>query len=229
MNENICEICFLYVNLIIQYENIFPLQYISYLIFRRIYFTFPKYIDEIGDQLVKVLNNLCKFQGQFEWNTSLESRQFAFYLLSHDKKLCNKIKSATALAPYDITYSPYVLQKTNLTIGFNNWVTVYPGKMVERKLEINNYDEIIYISINMEEGDDKDINIIVNKFDPDKNLWKKILHQDEVDFTDGLKKIIIYCKEPALYRIVFDNRDAWISTKTVLYRFVYLKPVMDKK
>ena len=104
LNEQIVEICLLYVDLIIQYNRIFPLQYISYLILRRIYFIFPKYINNIGDKIIKSLTNLSKFQGQFEWNTSLESRQFAYYLLLNDKNLSQKIKSVTAVAPYDIRY-----------------------------------------------------------------------------------------------------------------------------
>ena len=98
LNEQIVEICLLYVDLIIQYNRIFPLQYISYLILRRIYFIFPKYIKNIGDKIIKALSNLSKFQGQFEWNTSLESRQFAYYLLLNDKNLSKEIKSVTAVA-----------------------------------------------------------------------------------------------------------------------------------
>ena len=82
LNEQIVEICLLYVDLIIQYNRIFPLQYISYLILRRIYFIFPKYINNIGDKIIKALSNLAKFQGQFEWNTSLESRQLLQWLLT---------------------------------------------------------------------------------------------------------------------------------------------------
>ena len=130
------EICLLYAQLITQYDKIFPLQYISYLILSRIYFIFPKYIPTIGDKIVQALKNLSKFQGQFEWNTSLESRQFAYYLLLNDKKLSKEIKSVTAVVPYDIRYQMFLLQKTNLSIRFNNWVTVFSGKMVERKIEV---------------------------------------------------------------------------------------------
>ena len=101
LNEQIVEICLLYVDLIIQYDKIFPLQYISYLILRRIYFIFPQYIKSIKDKIIKALSNLSKFQGQFEWNTSLESRQFAYYLLLNDKNMSKDIKSVTAVAPYD--------------------------------------------------------------------------------------------------------------------------------
>lgn len=224
LNEQIVEICLLYVELIIQYDKIFPLQYISYLILRRIYFIFPKYIPNIGNKIIQALTNLSKFQGQFEWNTSLESRQFAYYLLLNDLKLSKEIKSVTAVAPYDIRYQMFLLQKTNLSIGFNNWVTVFSGKMVERKIEIMEKNTLVYISVNMtEEDDDKDINIFIDKFDYEKNFWNNILNQVDVEFSEGLRKIIIYAKEPCLYRIIFDNTDSWFANKNILFRIVYLK------
>ena len=229
LNEQIVEICLLYVDLIIQYNRIFPLQYISYLILRRIYFIFPKYINNIGDKIIKALSNLAKFQGQFEWNTSLESRQFAYYLLLNDKNLSQKIKSVTAVAPYDIRYQMFLMQKTNLSIGFNNWVTVFNGKMVERKIEVMKKNTLVYISVNMTEEDyDKDINIFIDKFDYDKNFWKNILNQVDVEFSEGLRKIIIFSKEPGLYRIIFDNTDSWFAHKNILFRIVYLKQVDDE-
>ena len=224
LNEQILDICFLYIDLVIVYDKIFPLQYISYLILKRIYFSFPKYIPEISDKIVQVLLNLSKFQGQFEFNTALESRQFAYYLLVNDKIISKKIKSATALSPYDIRYQLFLLQKTNLNIGFNNWVTVFAGKMVERKIDVMDENTLVYISINMAEDDDNDINIIVDKYDGENNLWNTILMKNDVEFSEGLRKIIIYSKEPSLYRILFDNTDAWIATKNILYRIVYLKP-----
>ncbi len=228
LNEQIVEICLLYVDLIIQYNRIFPLQYISYLILRRIYFIFPQYINNIKDKIIKALSNLSKFQGQFEWNTSLESRQFAYYLLLNDKNLSKDIKSVTAVAPYDIRYQLFLMQKTNLSIGFNNWVTVFNGKMVERKIEVMKKNTLVYISVNMTEEDyDKDINILVDKFDYEKNFWNNILNQEDVEFSEGLRKIIIFAKEPGLYRIIFDNTDSWFAHKNILFRIVYLKQVDD--
>ena len=229
LNEQIVEICLLYVDLIIQYDKIFPLQYISYLILRRIYFIFPQYIKSIKDKIIKSLSNLSKFQGQFEWNTSLESRQFAYYLLLNDKNMSKDIKSVTAVAPYDIRYQLFLMQKTNMSIGFNNWVTVFNGKMVERKIEVMKKNTLVYISVNMTEEDlDKDINILVDKFDYEKNFWNNILNQVDVEFSEGLRKIIIFSKEPGLYRIIFDNTDSWFAHKNILFRIVYLKQVDDE-
>ena len=197
---------------------------------QQVFFTsFPKYINNIGDKIIKSLSNLSKFQGQFEWNTSLESRQFAYYLLLNDTNLSKEIKSVTAVAPYDIRYQMFLMQKTNLSIGFNNWVTVFNGKMVERKIEVMEKNTMVYISVNMTEEDyDKDINILVDKFDYNKNFWNNILNQVDVEFSEGLRKIIIFAKEPGLYRIIFDNTDSWFANKNILFRIVYLKQVDDE-
>ena len=143
--------------------------------------------------------------------------------------MSQKIKSVTAVAPYDIRYQLFLMQKTNLSIGFNNWVTVFNGKMVERKIEIMKKNTLVYISVNMTEEDyDKDINILVDKFDYNKSFWKNILNQQDVEFSEGLRKIIIFSKEPGLYRIIFDNTDSWFAHKNILFRIVYLKQVEDE-
>ena len=74
-----------------------------------------------------------------------------------------------------------------------------------------------------EEDDDKDINIFIDKFDYNKNFWNNILNQVDVEFSQGLRKIIIFAKEPCLYRIIFDNTDSWFANKNILFRIVYLK------
>ena len=113
-----------------------------------------------------------------------------------------------------------------MSIGFNNWVTVFNGKMVERKIEVIKKNTLVYISVNMTEEDyDKDINIFVDKFDYEKSFWNNILNQVDVEFSEGLRKIIIFAKEPGLYRIVFDNTDSWFAHKNILFRIVYLKQV----
>ena len=71
-----------------------------------------------------------------------------------------------------------------------------------------------------EEDDDKDINIFIDKFDHEKSFWNNILNQVDVEFVEGLRKIIIYAKEPCLYRIIFDNTDSWFANKNILYHII---------
>jgi hypothetical protein len=229
LNEKVVEVCLIYVNAMLPYNRIFPLQFICYLILRRIYFTFPKYKKQISDAILKALDNLCKFQGQFEWNTSVECRQFAYYLLAHDKDMSTRIKSATAVAPYDIRYDNFILSNANLTIGFNNIVDVDARGTAERKIEVYEPESLVYISYTMEEEDNKEINIKFSKYDTVNKKWVLLYEDEGVSFTDGAKKIVIYVKESGLYRIVFDNTNSWIYKRKMLYRVVFMKPIDDNE
>ena len=62
--ENIYQICKMIVETLSIYENSFELQYISYLILKRIYFTFPQFRKNIDDNLSMILTNLCLFKDQ---------------------------------------------------------------------------------------------------------------------------------------------------------------------
>ena len=228
LNEKIIEVCLLFINTVIKFEKIFPLQYICYLILRRIYFNFPSYKPEIGENIVLVLSNLCKFTGQFEWNTSVESRQFAYYLLANDKDLGKKIKSATAISPTDVRYENFILKKTNLTIGFSTLASIEPGKKIEKKIEVLDEQSLVYISMGLDDNDDSNIAIRLYKYDSDLTKWNQVYQNDNLKFENGMRKLILYSKETALYKIIFDNRSSWISKKTLFYRFVFLKPILDE-
>ena len=229
LNEKIIEVCLLYINTVIKFEKIFPLQYICYLILRRIYFNFPSYKPEIGENIVLVLSNLCKFTGQLEWNKSVESRQFAYYLLANDKDLGKKIKSATAISPSDVRYENFILKKTNLTIGFSTLISIEAGKKIEKKIEVLDEQSLVYVSMGLEDNDANNIAIRLYKYDSDLNKWNQVYQNDDLKFENGMRKLVLYSKEPSLYKIIFDNRSSWISKKTLFYRFVFLKPIISNK
>lgn len=60
--ENIFKICSLVVSLLSINENMYDLQYISYIILRRVYFIFPQYRSNIEDTLAMVVVNLALFK-----------------------------------------------------------------------------------------------------------------------------------------------------------------------
>ena len=93
--ENIFQICSLIINTLSIYETIFDLQYVCFMILKRIYFTFPKFRNSIQDTLSLILTNLCCFTGDFERENSEESRAFIHYILGAEdsnQELKNKIK-----------------------------------------------------------------------------------------------------------------------------------------
>lgn len=60
--ENILHICNLIINTLSIYESIFDLQFVCYIILKRIYFTFPQFRKQIEDILAMTLVNLCLFK-----------------------------------------------------------------------------------------------------------------------------------------------------------------------
>lgn len=60
--ESIIQLSNLIVNTLSIYENIFELQFVCYIILKRIYFTFPHFRKNIRDSLAMIIVNLCMFQ-----------------------------------------------------------------------------------------------------------------------------------------------------------------------
>lgn len=60
--ENIIQICNLILNTLSIYENIFDLQFVCYIILKRIYFTFPQFRKNFEDVMVLNLCNLCEMK-----------------------------------------------------------------------------------------------------------------------------------------------------------------------
>jgi len=60
--EHIINICLLIINTLSIYETIFDLQFVSYLILKRIYFTYPNFRYKIEDTIAMVMTNICLFK-----------------------------------------------------------------------------------------------------------------------------------------------------------------------
>jgi hypothetical protein len=224
LNDKIVEVCLLYIQCVIKYDKLFNIQFNCYLLLRRIYFNFPQFRNEIGDYIITSITNLAKFQGQNEWAKSLEARQFSYYLLINDKILSKKIKTATAVPDYDITYEQLFINDNNLQIGFNINIIVEPGKKIERKIEVIDYNCLVLVNLFNEEGENiKEININLLQLDIENNKWNNI------ELKENSNKIILFCDEPSIYKMVFDNSKAWIKKKKIIYSLIFLKPFQIEK
>ena len=67
------------------------------------------------------------------------------------------------------------------------------------------------------------------KFNPlineeiDNKYFYEIFKEEK---TEG-SKIILFVKNPGIYKLVFDNTYSWINAKTVKYRISILKEIID--
>ena len=224
--EKIIDISITFITIIRKFNENFDIQYISYLILKKIYFSFPKYRNEIREYIPNILNNLCHTQEQKQWNLSLGSRQFAYYLLVNDKELTTKIKSSTEISPIDIKFENINLFNFDIDFGFKNEILIDQGNFAEKMIEVLYDNSLIFILFYLDsELSGNDIDVKLYKFDYKMNIWKQIFKDKE--FKDINNKYIIYSRESSLYKIVFDNISSWITKKKIYYQITFFKPTED--
>ena len=224
--EKIIEISITFVSIVIKFNEDFDIQYISYLILKKIYFSFPNYRNEIREYIPNVLNNLCQTHEQKQWNLSVGSRQFAYYLLINDKELNTKIKSSTEISPLDIKVENINLFNPEIDFGFNNEILIDQGTFVEKIIEVLYDNSLIFILFYLDsELNGNDIDVKLYKFDYKMNIWKQIFKDKE--FKNINNKYIIYSRESNLYKILFDNISSWITKKKIYYQITFFKPIDD--
>ena len=224
--EKIIEISITFVSMVIKFNEDFDIQYISYLILKKIYFSFPNYRNEIREYIPNVLNNLCQTHEQKQWNLSVGSRQFAYYLLINDKELNTKIKSSTEISPLDIKVENINLFNPEIDFGFNNEILIDQGTFVEKIIEVLYDNSLIFILFYLDsELNGNDIDVKLYKFDYKMNIWKQIFKDKE--FKNINNKYIIYSRESNLYKILFDNISSWITKKKIYYQITFFKPTED--
>ena len=224
--EKIIEISITFVSMVIKFNEDFDIQYISYLILKKIYFSFPNYRNEIREYIPNVLNNLCQTHEQKQWNLSVGSRQFAYYLLINDKELNTKIKSSTEISPLDIKVENINLFNPEIDFGFNNEILIDQGTFVEKIIEVLYDNSLIFILFYLDsELNGNDIDVKLYKFDYKMNIWKQIFKDKE--FKNINNKYIIYSRESNLYKILFDNISSWITKKKIYYQITFFKPIEE--
>lgn len=90
-SECIVKICLQVIRTLCVYEKIFDLQYVCYVLLRRLYFTFTLFRNAIEDDLVLILVNICLFTGKYEITNSQDCRMFIQHLLQQDDTIRAKL------------------------------------------------------------------------------------------------------------------------------------------
>ncbi|MCQ2821036.1 MAG: hypothetical protein MJ252_27575 [archaeon] len=246
--ENIFPICNLIINTLSIYEKNFDLQFICYLILKKIYFLFPQFREFIEDSIVSILTNICLFHSANERTNSIECRQFLHYLLkvSDNESLKGKLKqkietnkeidiSLGVNQPYDqesIEYDIINFNEFNLRIGYPSFCQVDAGLISEKYLEISSPNSLIYVGFATQAYD---INFRILKYvqdeegEPEKNIptFKEIFSLDKVNCSEIPVKVVLLVKEPGIFKVVFDNSYSWINAKVIRYRLSVLKPISE--
>ena len=187
---------------------------------------FIQYIPEI-------LNNLSLFKKEDEYNKSLNSREFGYYLLLNDIKFKQLITSLT-ISPKN-EYDIYT-RKFNIASELLNYFyikrEIKKGKSFEIIQKMTAKYSILYLEFYIE--DNKDISLTIYKKNENDKQFEQIGYNNVIKTIKiekncyKIAKIIVintassneenkkfsYINE---FKIVFDNFDSWFTNKIIHY------------
>ena len=238
---NIFSISSTLISYLMIYESSFNCQYASYLIIKRLYFIFPQYRDKIEDLLPIILINLISFKKEQINNEDNSYQLFLKYLLNHgEESLKEKLKVRlnvqnlekkfleellnNSIEKSDVENDIIFLDEFNLRIGCPMNLEISAGYREEKIIEINSENSIMFIIFNTV---GMNITFRLYKFCPlinegnSENYFYEIF---KVEKTEG-SKIILFVKNPGIYKIVFDNQYSWINPKTIRYKISIMKEI----
>lgn len=197
--ENIFQICNLIVNTLSIYDSIFDLQFVCYIILKRVYFTFPQFRKNIEDSIAATLINLCLFKDAFEVENSEECKLFLHYLLENgDEELQHKIRKRIESRGVNISLKNEVDEKTrkevefeclklsdfNLRIGYPNCHEIEAGAELSKYIEVLQPNSIVYIGFATQSND---ITFHLMKYIPNEEEEKPQEEEEDDYYLDNIQ------------------------------------------
>ena len=241
---NIFTISSILISYLMIYESSFNCQYASYIIIKRLYFIFPQYRDKIEDLIPIILLNLLSFKKDQVKNEDISYQLFIKYLIQNgeeslkeklkvrlnsqnlEKNFLDELLNSNNIKKSDVEFENIFLDDFNLKIGFPLNLEIYAGYSEEKVIEIKNENSILFIMFN---SVGMDITFRLFKFCPfikEENNDNYFYEIFKVEKTEG-NKIILFVKNPGIYKIVFDNKYSWINSKIIRYRVSVLKEMNE--
>ena len=241
---NIFSISSILISYLMIYESSFNCQYASYIIIKRLYFIFPQYRDKIEDLIPIILLNLLSFKKDQVKNEDISYQLFIKYLIQNgeeslkeklkvrlnsqnlEKNFLDELLNSNNIKKSDVEFENIFLDDFNLKIGFPLNLEIYAGYSEEKVIEIKNENSILFIMFN---SVGMDITFRLFKFCPfikEENNDNYFYEIFKVEKTEG-NTIILFVKNPGIYKIVFDNKYSWINSKIIRYRVSVLKEMNE--
>ena len=245
------------LNCLILFQDSFKAQFACFLILKRLYFIFPKYLNETSDLIVTNLINLISFNEKIVEEYKDIFEPFLIYLIQKGEEnlknklieRLNKIKHLLKKDYLNLENNNLDIEKNNVEsdiIYINNFnlnigcpinIEISAGDEEEKIIDVKYPNSLLYIGFNLSYYD---INFHLIKYCPNidfslmsnEKSEKKIQYEDQKFFYEIFKldkskgaKIILFIKNPGIYKIIFDNRYSWFNTKLIRYRCTILKEV----
>ena len=247
---NIFSLCTTIVNCLIIYESSFNCQFAAYLILKRLYFIFPQYRKKIEDLITTTLVNIVSFKTEIIKNKNEQCEIFLKFLLQNGEnelkeKLITRLNSQKGkieknyldesninkIEKEDTESDIISLNDFNLRVGCPMNIEIKAGCSEEKLIEVRNPNSLVYIGFNTVGFN---INLHLVKFCPnlenDSNELEKAQFEQQKYFYEIFKiekiegsKIVLFVKNPGIYKVIFDNKYSWFNSKSIRYRLSILK------
>jgi hypothetical protein len=215
-----------YVKPMIIFDINFEIQFLIYLMLKNLYFIYPRYRKYFINYIPTVLKNISDFNEPYEWNKSLECREFGYYLLSNDNIIQDKIKTMISVPKSEVRINKINIKNPSLNFGYMNKLVIVAGTKKEIIIDVNSENCLIYFEFYVEEG--YDIDLFIYKINV-KEEYDLILETDKIssisedwEYMKNIK-VIIFSKFITKYKFVFDNSYSWFREKIIHYSYGILK------
>ena len=255
-HTSVFSLCISILNCLILFEESFKSQFACFFILKRLYFIFPKNRNELEDLISTSLINLVSFDDEVVKESKEIYESFLLYLLQNgEENLKTKLKDRLEkkkdkikkdymnineenLEKINVESDDIFICDFNLHIGCPTNLEILAGDEEERLIEVKYPNSILYIGFNLPYYD---INFHLIKYCPNINNSlssnekneQKIEYEDHQYFyeifnlekTQGAK-IILFIRSPGIYKVIFDNKYSWFTSKIIRYRFTVLKELI---
>ena len=243
------------LNCLILFQESFKAQFACFLILKRLYFIFPKYINEIRDLIITNIINIISFDEKIINNYKDIFEPYILYLLQKgEENLKNKLKERLdkkkkelkkdifnfennniSIDKHNVESDIIFISSFNLNIGCPINIEIAAGDEEEKLIEVKDPNSLLYIGFNLPSYD---INFHLIKYCPNidftlmskEKTEKKVQFEEQKYFFEVFKldksrgaKIILFIKNPGIYKIIFDNKYSWFNAKLLRYRCNILK------
>ena len=229
MREKICEVIIKFVEKFKDISNILELQYIQFVLLKRIYFYyFERFEKELSPLFAQILMNLCLFKDNEKINPVI---QFVNELLSSkDEKyqnfkelLLQKIEEAKNNSGFNFNQKKKLfsnlekiqneviyIEEPNLNIGFFTDVEIESGDSLNFYVELSKPYGFIDFALDVKSYD---INFTVT------NLSEgRVIYKEKKLKSDKALKLNLFFTKPGIFKFEFDNTYSWVRNKNISYK-----------
>ena len=249
------ELSDLYIKYFIQpmliYDTNFEIQNIIFEMIKYLYFLCKEIESKnmMLELISEVLINLSLFNKQSEYEKSISSREFGFYLLTHEKNF-KFIDNSLTISPKN-EYDVYTTKFNIATDIMNKFLylkkEIPEGKSFEILKNMNTKDSILYLEFFIE--DNKEISLTIYKKSEKENNFEqigfnniiktmKLGENNEKENNYKIAKVIVLNSGNVLnneskmsysnqFKIVFDNYDSWFTNRILHYSISIFEKIED--